>query len=432
MAVIELGDMTAGHPPDPVADPITAGLDRRRLRPVALVAVLLCLFACVAAVRPEPPGLRLLWTAPYVQEYESITLSGDTLYVLSGGERAEVVAYSLADGRRLWRWGTDAHLITVDPAPDGGPVLVTADPASSGNPDGPAAQASRTTIALRAATGAEMWRRPGEPHWDAIEAGSALLKEFDPRGGIASLSRVRLEDGVPVWTRSDGALIQDVGVDTAGDRVVTRTAAGDVTVLAWADGAGLASRRITAGRGRYSEISVAAGLLFVTVFGADDPDTGVYRLDGLEPLVSGPLANCVGVVCTWDAGEFAALAPEDGRELWRGPEIIASVMTSDRILTDRQNGSEHVLLDSRTGRELSEPVPGWIAWATRWQDEVLLLRATTEPIGRTSVTRLDLDTGRITVLGSLEPLPDQQSCRTVPGHLVCTGWDRMVVAAVPR
>ncbi|MEU4687671.1 PQQ-binding-like beta-propeller repeat protein [Actinoplanes sp. NPDC023714] len=432
MALIELGDVSGARTPEPVADRITAGLDRRRLRPVALLAVLICLLACGAATRPGAPGVRLLWTAPHDQEEDSVALAGDTLYVLSGGERSELVAYSLTDGRRLWRWSTDAHLISVGPAPDGGPVLVTADPASSGDPDGPAALASRTTIALRAASGAELWRRPGEPHAEGIEAGSALLKRFDPRGGIGSLSRVRLEDGVPLWTRDDGAPIQDVGVEAAGGRVVTRTAAGDVTVLAWADGARLASRRITAGAGRYSELSVGAGLLYMSAFGPGDPDTDVYRLDGLEPLISGPLANCVGVICTWGQGGFAALDPGNGRELWRGPEIIASVMTEDRILTDRQNGSEHVLLDSRTGRALSPPVPGWMAYPDRWQDEILLLRPTSEPIGRTSVTRVDLATGRVSVLGSLEPLPDQQGCRTAPGYLVCTGWDRMVVAAVPR
>jgi hypothetical protein len=436
VAVIDLGEVT-DRPPDPVAGPITAGLDRRRLRPVALLAALLAVLACGAAARPAEPGLRLLWTAPHSTE-NSLVLAEDAIYVLSGGARAEVVAYALADGRRLWRWGTDAHLISVYPAPGGGPVLAVVDPASSGNRDGPAAQASRTTVALRAGSGAEMWRQPGEPHWQAITADSALLSEYDPRGGVAALRRIGLEDGAARWSSSTGP-VQHVVVELAGDRprrLVTATSAGDVTVLDWADGRRLAARRITPGPGRggIANLTASNDRLFTTTFNERVEAGTVYRLDDLSTFqVAGHrgLSECGGVLCAWDQDGFAMIDPENGRELWRGPEIIASVMTNDRILTDQKNGVEHVLLDSRTGDELSGPVPGWVAWAWPWPDHVLLLRPTTEPIGRTAVTRLDLRTGRAVLIGSLAPMPDQQSCQTTPGHLVCIGWDRVVVAAVP-
>ncbi|WP_229071298.1 PQQ-binding-like beta-propeller repeat protein [Actinoplanes sp. DH11] len=431
MAVIELGEMT-GRPPDPLGDRIGAGLDRRRLRPAALVAAALAVLAVLAggaAVPPPAPAVRLLWTASYSVE-QSVVVADDAVFVVSGGTRAEVVAYSITSGERLWRWGTDAHLITVHPAPGGGPVLVTLDPASAGSPDGPAAQASRTTVALRARSGAELWRRPGQPHWQAVERDTALITEFDIRGGVGALARVRLEDGVPLW-RTPGTPAQQVGVDVRDGRpgrVVTITAAGDVTVLDPAGGTRLAARRLPAPN---AEMSVSGGRLLMARYGAGGPVTDVYRLDTLDLVHSGPVTDCGDVLCSAGPAGFAALDPGTGRALWHGPEIISSVMTGDRILTDEREGSEHTLLDSRTGRRLASGLRGWVAWADHWRDEVLLLRPSAEPIGRTTVTRVDLRTGRTRLLGSLAPLPDQQGCRAVPGHLVCTGWDRVLVAAVP-
>ncbi|WP_433827081.1 PQQ-binding-like beta-propeller repeat protein [Actinoplanes sp. CA-015351] len=436
MALIELGDMTDARPV-PVADPITAGLDRRRVKPAVLLVVLALVLACGGAVRPESPGLRQLWTAPYNSE-KSIVLSADILYLVSGGDRAELEAFSLADGRRLWRWGTDAHLINVNPAPGGGPVLVSVDPASAGTADGPAALASRTTIALRAGSGAELWRHAGEPLWQGVDRDDALLSEFDPLGGIAAVSRVRVEDGAPIWT-SRGSTVREAIVEIAGgrlNRVITRTTAGDVTVLRHADGTReAAAARLAPVKDGYNDFGARDGRLWVA---ASEPDSagptpvGVYRLDTLtESVRHDDITNCGTIICSWGQGGFLALDPANGRELWRSPEIIASVVTDDRLLTDQQTGSEHTLLDSRTGRALSGSVHGWVAWADRWDDEILLLRPSAEPIGRTAVTRIDLRTGRTDLLGSLEPLPDQQSCRTTPGYLICTGWDRVIVAAVP-
>ncbi|MBB2946277.1 outer membrane protein assembly factor BamB [Actinoplanes lutulentus] len=433
MAVIELGDMTDARP-TPAAGPITAGLDRRRIRQSVLFAVLLLVLACGGAVRPEPPSLRQLWTTPYNSE-KSIVLSAEILYMVSGGDRAELEAFSLADGRRLWRWGTDAHLIGVNPAPGGGPVLVSIDPASAGTAGGPAAQASRTTVALRAGSGAELWRRAGEPLWQGIDRTDVMLTEFDPRGGIAAVSRVRIEDGEPIWT-SQGTTVREAIVEIAGgrmNRVITRTTAGDVTVLRHADGTREAAARVAPIKTGYNDFTARDGRLWVAVSPDDGPTSvGVYRLDTLtETRRRDDITDCGTIICSWGQGGFVALDPGNGRELWRGPEIIASVVTDDRLLTDQQTGGEHTLLDSRTGRALSGSVHGWVAWADRWDDEVLLLRPSTEPIGRTSVTRIDLRTGRTALLGSLEPLPDQQSCRTTPGYLICTGWDRVIVAAVP-
>ncbi|BAL92428.1 hypothetical protein AMIS_72080 [Actinoplanes missouriensis 431] len=429
MSVIELGDVTAERPPDPAADRIT-GFDRRRLRPVALLAVLLVALACGGAVRPEPNGMRLLWIAPRTVE-QGVVLAEDAVYVITGGDRAELVAYSLDDGRRLWRWGTDAHLITIHPAPGGGPLLVVADPASAGNPDGPAAKASRTTIALRATSGAELWRRPGEPHMDAVEQSSAMLMEFDPRGGVAALTRIRLEDGAGIWTTGESTPVQEVVVERLGDRphrVITMTAAGDVTVRGYDDGAHRVTRRLPP-----TGYTARNSLLFGVAFDGERESTTVYRLETLDELLrSETITDCGGVICAVGPSGLAALDPADGRELWRGPEIYGSVMTGDRILTDDRDGAEHVLLESRTGRPLSGTVHGYVAWSQRWRDEVLLLRPTSDPIGLTSVTRLDLRTGRTALLGSLEPMPDQQACQATPGYLMCTSWDRIVIAAVPR
>ncbi|MEU4559605.1 PQQ-binding-like beta-propeller repeat protein [Actinoplanes sp. NPDC023936] len=430
MALIELGDVAAAGPPDPAADRITAGFDRRRSRPIALLAVLIVALACGGAVRPQPAGPRVLWTAPRTVE-QGVVLAEDAVYVLTGGDRAEVIAYSIADGRRLWRWGTDAHLITIFPAPGGGPLLVVADPVAAGNPDGPAAKAARTTVALRPGSGAELWRRPGEPHLEAVERATAMLMEFDPRGGVGALTRIRLEDGVPIWRNGDREPVQEVVVETRDDRphrVITATVAGDVTVRGYDDGARQVTRRLPPAR-----YSARNSRLFGIAFDGERESTTVYRLDTLDELLrSETITDCGGVICAFGRSGLAALDPADGRELWRGPEIFGSVMTNDRILTEHRDGAEHVLLESRTGRPLSGTVHGYIARAQRWRDEVLLLRPTSDPIGRTAVTRLDLRTGRTSLLGSLEPMPDQQSCLTTPGYLMCTGWDRIVVASVPR
>lgn len=437
MAVIELGDVTTARSPEPAAGPVRRPGPRRHRRWALLVAVLAVL-ACHASVPAAGPALRLLWTGARIPG-DTVVVAGDKAYRISGGARAEVVAWSLADGTRLWRWGADGHLIDLHPPPGDGPLLVEVDPVSAG--DGPAALAARTTIALRAATGAELWRRPAAPLPEAVGEDTALLLEHDVRGGISGLTAVRTADGTPVWSRR-GAPLREVTAVPAEDRVVTGAANGDVTVRRLSDGAVVASRNIPVRvqpppQSRYTRLTAGNGLLLVFEFGDDRSRSVAYRLDTLRPM---PLTGsdhtssspCGSVTCAADDDGFVVLDPATGRELWRADELFPSVVTADRILTGEAGNADHVLLDSRTGRRLTGTLHGWLVSQTTYDDSLLLLRPTNTPLGRTAVVRVDLRTGRTHVLGSVEPMPDQQSCQSTPGYLVCLAWDEILVAGVPR
>ncbi|MBG0561885.1 outer membrane protein assembly factor BamB family protein [Actinoplanes aureus] len=438
MTMIELGDVTAGRPAEPEADRIAPRLDRLRVRTAAAAVAGLAVLACAGSAPAAEPGVRPLWSVELASE-SNVSVSGDVAYVVRGGERTEVIAYTLADGARRWVRELSGRLAGFRTTSDGGPLLLSVEPGDAGT------GMSRTTIALRAGTGAEIWRQPGEVAGLAVDADSTLLIRYDGRGSVMGLSRVRLTDGRPYWDRRVSS-VQDVAVendDGRPARVVTNSTRGELTVLRYADAAVLAERRIPGlvsepAVGRYVTLFAEAGRLLVLHSDGERSYSAAYDLETLREMPRiGSAADvsysCGVVICGHVAESLVGLDPETGRELWRYPWVAGIlVIGTDRMLIDVQGDSEHLLLESRTGRLLAQDLRGSVAPDHTRDHSLLLLNPTSDPPGEISVAHLDMRTGRRTLLGSLAPVPDPQRCETVPGHVICEGPGRLVVARVPR
>lgn len=434
MSVIELGELTAGRPLEEEAD-------RLRARPFAVALAVLAVLACAGSARPAEPGVRTLWSVELASE-SNVLVSGDMAYAVRGGEQTHVIAYTLADGARRWTRELAGSLAGFRAAPHGGPLLLSVEPLFDG---GSESAVSRTTIALRAGTGEELWQRPGEAHPLAIDGESALLLRYDGHGEVMGLSRVRLIDGVPYWARQVES-VQDVAVETGGGqstRLVTNSLAGTLTVLRYTDAAVLAQRRIPGlvsepALGRYVTLFAEAGRLLVLRSDGARSYSAAYDLATLRELPRiGSAADvsysCGVVICGHVTESLVGLDPDTGRELWRYPWVAGiSVIGTDRMLLDVRGGQEHVLVESRTGRRIAEGMRGSVAPDYTRDDVILLLDRTVDPPGWISVARLDLRTGERTLLGALVTVPDQQRCQWAAGYLVCEGPGRVAVAAVPR
>ncbi|MEV6298447.1 PQQ-binding-like beta-propeller repeat protein [Actinoplanes sp. NPDC051861] len=428
MATIELGDLTDA-PPAPITG---RPLPRLHLRQLAVAAVTLALLVCGASAPAGEPGVRRLWSGAYQPE-NILAVTGDALYVQND---SQLVAYDLDDGDVRWAWRMDLDMLGIRPVLAGGLVLVQAD-----NDTDDATEVSHTTIALDAATGAEIWRRSGGLRYDMIKEDSALLVEYQAEDRMV-MSRIGLADGKPYWTLLVPGM-REIVTDPAG-RLLVRTSTGDVSVLRYSDGKREFSRRIMDGvedpaLGRYISMSVDGGRLLVYHSRADDTYTTVHDLTTLDEVMrgepgNGPLSGCGAVLCRFEDGRFVAVDPMTGKELWREPSSVVglSMVADDKLMLDLSDGRMHVLVESRTGRQLKAGLGGTALLDQVTEDSLLLLRPSQLPAGLTAITRIDMATGAGDLLGAIPLVPDPQTCQTVPGYLVCPGADRFFVTAVRR
>lgn len=338
MSVIELGDVTAGRPPDTEADRI-----RPRSRRLGAALAGLSLLVCAGSAPAAEPGVRLLWSAEMASE-SNVMVSGDTALLVRAGERTGITAFRLTDGARLWDRELPGSLAGFRVTPGGGPVLLSVEPP----PAGPE-PVTRTTIALRTGTGEQIWQRPGEVHALAVDDDSTLLIRYDGQGGILGLARVRLTDGTPYWDRPVSA-VQEVAVESdhgRPTRLVTNSPTGQLTVLRYTDAAVLIERRIPGlttepAIGRYVTLQAEDGRLVVLHSDGERTYSAAYDLQTLTeiPRVGSGADisfSCGVVLCGHAAADMVALDPETGRELWRYPDVAGiSVIGSDRMLIDVQ------------------------------------------------------------------------------------------------
>jgi outer membrane protein assembly factor BamB len=443
MTVIELGDLASGSDrPNPPGRP--RGTDPRLVRRLAVaLTALFCVLTVTASARPGPPsGLRPLWSIPF-SFADRFALTADTLYTGVQDAAGELAAYDLADGVKRWSMPLPDSTAWPTFVQQAGVVLVPNDRVAQqvGAPDGSTYfnEFYRETIALDAVTGAELWRRPGEI--SATTADAVLLSDRNAVGVEShSLRLVRIREGGTIWTRSGlrAARVATGGADPARpDLLVIVTPSGGAEVLRLAD-----ATRIGAGRvdwqagspqeGTFTDVFLDAGRVYVRVAGprgssltAYAPDTlrRLWRIDDTATVAAYP---CGMVVCSIERDAFAAYDPATGAVRWRSASVRnAWPAGPGRLLIDA--GLRRALIDEGTGRRVAdfgESVPvqdldGRVSY---------LLHVTASPPGRTSVSRVDLATGRAELRGTIDRVNDagclaagdRLACPTVAGRLTVT------------
>jgi len=437
MTVIELGDYTSGSEHTAAGAP--REFDRRILRRLALAAVaVLTVLTVTGSARPEPRGVRTLWSLPFTPA-EHFVATSDSVYVSTTDATEVLTTYDIADGAVRW------SIRMTEPT--GWPIVGTAagvvllPTALAGEPD--LGEFYRETIALDARTGIQLWRQRGDvyTHTDDL----AVLADWGAHGqALQGFRAVRLRDGGVVWDRS-GAAADRLAVG-GPDRwranvLVAVKRDGAAEVIRLADGVGLAAGRLdwpasAPERGEFNDLLVDDRRVYVRHAGGPGASLTAYALDTLHRMWS--LADaarvaaypCGAVLCGLEGDGYAAYDPDTGATRWRaaGVRNVWQVRPG-RLLADEGAYDVYALLDEATGRRIAG-----LGFGTPIEDDrsgaVYLLRTTRSPATRMAVSRVDLDTGAVSLRGTIDRF-GEHGCSVAGDRLVCpTLAGRLVVTEV--
>jgi outer membrane protein assembly factor BamB len=430
MSTIELGEISSAPNAEPPAE-----FDLRLVRRLAIVfSLLLCLFGAAGSARPAPPGVRLLWSVP-INDADGTTLGADTLYLHRG---PSLTAYDLATGAVRWRTTVEDTLGYAQLAGD--LLLLPSDP-QTGHQGNVFTQFSRTTVALSAATGARLWKVPGEPM--VVAGGTALMADYTDAAAYARLRLIRLDDRGTVWQR-DTPGVTSVSFAMVGDspgQVVTVTDAGRAEVLRFADGGVIARARIDWARplpdhDQFNDVEAGGDHLVVNRNEQGRAELSVYRLDTLERLwrtdgTDGFAFPCGSGVCFSNVRGLTSYDAETGRVRWRVPGSGSGwSATADRVVVDQAGEyGEQYLIDAETGARVGANNPGETVWNTEPDEALLVLKPTVTTPQRTAVSRWDLATGRRELLGAIDRIVVNR-CQAVGDYLGCYQDNTYTVTAV--
>ncbi|WP_030436288.1 PQQ-binding-like beta-propeller repeat protein [Actinoplanes subtropicus] len=431
MAVIDLGEVT-GEEHAPLVP-----VDHRRLLRAALAVLSLAgLLVLTGSVPGGATSLRPLWTIGDFHDDDSVVLAGPTAYVsrLADGH-PQVAAYDLAGRKLRWTAVTGAQLALGPPRPAGDTVLDPTDPATTRGllPDGGeyVDMSPRTTVALDAWTGRELWRTAGNAIPSA-GTGTALVVS----DGL--LRVVRLRDGGEIWRRSTPQLAgwTTLPDDRHPEAIATAGVDGLLSVYGYADGKLRATTKVPWETKTRSATLIPAGRNIAVI--RDDPSrdskTTVYSAGDLRPLWSaGYLSPCGELLCSVADDGVAGHDPDTGRKIWTVPGVHNMFPAGDNRVLIAQNPelTKAQLVDSRTGRPLGPPVLGAQAYDFEETENLYFVRPSSNLPGRLVVTRLDLADGTQTPLGVFGTGgSDQSFCVATRGYLACPRFDGLHVMAV--
>jgi outer membrane protein assembly factor BamB len=440
MTLIDLGEAAWDEfTPGPPAD------HRRIQRALLAVLVAAGVFVLAGSAHGSTPSLRPVWNIPY-SERNTTTFDRHTLYVagLDEQSRSSLTAYDLATGARRWSSPAGDEPTGHRPQVLGDVVIASADPRMVTHEDSNGNRYSfpsaRTTIALDAATGARLWRTSGEARV-STGTGTLLISENDEQGRAVRLRQVRPRDGVDIWSRAlpplaAWTLLPDDDNPTA---IATATSAGQFTIFGYAAGEPRRHGRMSWATKAITPILWPAGnnLAVIRDITADDNNTTVYDSTTFQPLwTSGWVLTCGRLVCSTDVRGVTGRDPVTGRVVWTSPGAQDTIPVSDdRVLFGAGVEPQKLqLADAKTGRPIGRPLTGLPSGLDSAANAVLVLRSSSQPVGSTVVTRLDLADGRQSVLGWF-PSPGGLTpggptpCVAAPGYLVCPVGDKLQIMA---
>ncbi|WP_328461870.1 PQQ-binding-like beta-propeller repeat protein [Actinoplanes sp. NBC_00393] len=449
MTVIELGDVGAAAP-DPEEREKHPEFNPRTWRRVAAIGVtLLCLLVLGASGLPGPPTVREVWSVRPNAGF-AMTVRSDGVFVHQPTrDGSDLVAYDLADGTVQWRLPFDRQPTYMSLGEEAGLLLIPGDEKSKQIKleDGSTGFVvyGGTTTAIDARTGQELWRGRGEvldARRDAL-----LFAERGQDSFFSSIWLVRPRDGSIVWRR-DVTATEQVTVpqdQSSPDRIVTADSQGKVTVVRYADGkvvheAELPWSRGTPGFGYSTYLSVTNGLVMTIRQDADRSSLiEAYRLDTLEELWRREASayafaqGCGPLLCLSEETAVSTLEPLTGRPVWQQPGYSGiQLVAEDRVLASLPGSAseEQVLLDLTTGRKIGSGATGWPLQGPAVDgSQILVRRVLEERRAYSSISHLDLETGRVVRIGEI-PNADGPQCMSARRYMACDQAGELTITAV--
>ncbi len=437
--MIELGDVSVAPPEPPAAG-------RPPIRRIALgVITALCLLLVTGSARPAGPLVHLLWHVP-IAVNDATTLTDDTMYLHHATTAgARLTAFDLATGAVRWSRITGQVVGYVEAAPQAGILLAAADRQSVPLPIGDTADLAtrftRATVALDAATGAELWTAPGEVQ--SVEGDSALMFDVDDQGNQVRMWLLRLRDHHTAWSVDTRGAPTQIVATTGGvpSKIVTASAGGEIRILRYGDGKLLRTARIAWTTPQptadiWNDMTAVGDVLVVNRSTQDRVEATAYRLDTMAEVWRAPgirsfVFDCGAVVCVTDNVGMTGHDAHSFRLLWSLPDVVSAQPAGpDRILVGQiGEDARQWMVDTATGAPIGDPIQGSPITTGGPDGALLVLHSTTSPPDRTSITRWDPATGRQVLLGSMSRLLGYR-CEAVPRFLTCYRGDSYEVTAV--
>jgi outer membrane protein assembly factor BamB len=408
--LIELG-ADHGRPDDAAPDGRT---DPWLARIAVLVAMLLCVAASAA---PPPPPLRELLAVP-VQPADTYALTDDGLLLVHTAAAGMLAAYSMVDGRALWRAAATAPAYRMRSA--GGLVLLR--PQIFGEVD-------PGTVALAAGTGTARWRHPGSvvsvagaPTVVAVSqvrslAGSGRRVQGPVVGVDPVTGRTRWSVDVP-----STAVLQDLPGDPSKALLVYDNGTAELRELA--TGGLLAAARLPAADYGPGNPGISGGTVLLR-----HPSGPGYQITAYDPVTLRPRWNrpawsayevrsCGRFACFVDRTGVRAVDPATGEDRWSGPGWYTVEQRGDLVLAygaPAGAGGLIGLVDPDTGR-ITVDLLSWRAVPGPSTDHLLVTRDVA--LGaRTVVAVATPGAARPRLLGHLPH--GTGDCRTAQRRLVC-------------
>lgn len=426
--VINLGDMSADSGSTAAAATQGWGTALRRSVRRAAVPFLaaLCTVTLTGSALPLSHGPRVLWRMPWAGQ-QWYTPTDEALYLQSPD--GEVIAYDLADGSP--RWAAQRAEASLSGVTHAGDVLLLSARDDSPPQDSNNARAgsSHRITAVDPRTGEGRWRAGGQIAMTGADR--ALLVDRDRTGSPAALRMIALADGRLVWERP----MPEVRIATIdSNRLLTVTPGGSAQVIRLFDGV------VTTTTGRFewpsgagddsgANLSVQGDTVYVSHFASGGRRAVTayalgtlrerWRLEGLDGNLQ---ADCRPLFCLSDTLSTVAYDPGTGTPRWRvAGQAVPWPGPPDRLLMRDDRGPlGYSVLDAATGRVLASLGPG--SPITLAGPQTFYLRSTKTPTGRVSVSRLDPQSGRLSVTGTIDQAIID-GCQAAGTRLVCPHLD---------
>jgi outer membrane protein assembly factor BamB len=184
---------------------------------------------------------------------------------------------------------------------------------------------------------------------------------------------------------------------------------------------------------RYIDLSATSDYLVINRSNVIGSVADVYRLDTMARVwgvssTSGLVFACGPSVCVNDGESIAAHDAATGAVRWKlgGALGLWDAGGGRLVLADGGYEGRRWLLDT-AGHQIGPMIDGSLVVTAHPGGSVLLLRTTLDP-DRTAVSRWNLGTGRLDLLGAVDGVGDR--CDSVAHYLTCVHGDRFDVAAV--